>query len=219
MEAQLGEWRKRLAAGEQRVGWKIGLNDPAVQRQLGISEPVIGYLTSAGALAPGASHSLSGATRVGVEAEIAVQIAADLTDDADREAAEAAVGGLAPAIELVDIDLPFDDLTEILRRNVFHRAVVVGAQRSPVLGQLSDVSVRVARNGLEEAVADATPTVESLPDIVRHVGALLGRFGERLCAGDRIISGSLAAIVWVEPGDRIEIAIDRLGTLELSFTG
>jgi 2-keto-4-pentenoate hydratase len=219
IEAQLREWRKRLEAGERRVGWKIGLNDPAVQRQLGISEPVIGYLTSGSQLPVGAAHSLGGGTRVGVEAEIAVQIDADLPAGADRAAAEAAIGALAPAIELVDIDLPFDDLGLILRKNVFHRAVMLGAESAPALEDLTDVSLRIARDGLEETAADVTDAAGALPEIVRHVADLLGRFGERLCAGDRIISGSLAAIVWVEPGDRVEVEIDPLGTLQMSFTG
>lgn len=216
MKAQLGSWRARLAAGERRIGWKVALNTPVVQRQLGISKPVIGYLTSGTELAPGASHSLAGGTRVSLEPEIAIRIHEDLEAGSDRAAAEAAIGAFAPAIELVDIDLPFDDLERILAANVFHRAVMLGASGAvaPRTGW-SAVSARVLRNGFEEASAQAD---EDPAEIVSHVANLLGRVGERLRAGDTIISGSLIAPVWVEPGDRFEVVIDPLGTLAIDFT-
>jgi 2-keto-4-pentenoate hydratase len=219
MEAQLGEWRRRLATGERRVGWKIALNVPAVQRQLGISEPVIGFLTSGSEQPADVSHSLAGGTRVGVEAEIAVRIAHDVPAGADHATGKAAIGAIAPAIEVVDIDLPFDDLTKILERNVFHRAVMFGAERAgAVLEDQGDLTARVVHNGLEESAVDATPAARELPGTVCHVADLLARFGERLCAGDRIICGSLAAAVWVEPADRVEVTLDPLGTVAASFS-
>ena len=36
------------------------------------------------------------------------------------------MAGLAPALELVDLDLPFDDLEPILAGNIFQRGVVFG---------------------------------------------------------------------------------------------
>ena len=47
IRVQLEDWRKKLATGAERVGWKIGLNIPEVQERLGLREPVIGHLTSA----------------------------------------------------------------------------------------------------------------------------------------------------------------------------
>ena len=219
MEAQLARWRRRIAAGERRRGWKIGFNVPAVQAQLGISEPVIGHLTSAGELAPGGEYSVAGGTRVGIEPEIAARIASDLLPGADLEAARSAIEGLGPAIEVVDIDRPFDDLTELLAGNVFHRAVMIGATDTLLIPEhRGDVSVRVWRNGVEETAADVSEAVREAPQVVRHVARLLGRFDERLRAGDTIICGSLTPIVWVEPGDRIEVEIEPLGRLEMSFS-
>jgi 2-keto-4-pentenoate hydratase len=219
MEAQLRSWRGRIRAGERRIGWKIGLNVPVVQEQLGISRPVIGYLTSGRQLAPSASHSLADGTRVGVEPEIAVEIAERVPAGADRETAETAIGALGPAVEVVDIDLPFEDLERILAGNVFHRAVMLGAARSRrAVEDSGEIAARVLRNGSEEATADATPLIGDLADVVRLVADMLGAFGEALLAGDRIISGSLTRIVWVEPGDRAEIELGPLGSLAVGFT-
>jgi 2-keto-4-pentenoate hydratase len=219
MHALLGEWRKRIAAGESRVGWKIGLNVPAVQRQLGISGPVIGFLTSASLLAPGAVHSLAGGTRVGVEPEIGIRVQDDVPPDAGAARARAAIGALCPAIEIVDINLPFEDLTQILAGNVFHRAVMLGADDpARAGGELRGVGVSVIRNDREEAAALAAEEVGDPGQVVHHVAGLLDRFGERLRAGDVIISGSLTSVVWVEPEDRVEVAFDSLGKLEASFS-
>lgn len=219
MEAQLGAWRSRIQAGERRLGWKIGLNVPAVQAQLGIARPVIGHLTSGTEIVPGGTHSLAGGTRVGVEAEIAVQIAERVPPGAGRAAADAAVGSLGPALELVDIDLAFEDLERILAGNIFHRAVMLGAA-SPGHAQArtGDVVARVLRNGSEEAAAPAATLIGDLPDIVCLVADMLGAFGEALLAGDRIITGSLTTIVWIQPGDRAEVDLGPLGKLAVDFT-
>src|SRR5262245_15926304 len=60
MEVQLARWRAVLARGGVRVGWKIGVNEPALQRRLGLTGPVVGHLTLATTLVPGEAHSLAG---------------------------------------------------------------------------------------------------------------------------------------------------------------
>lgn len=219
LEAQLRAWRSRIERGERRVGWKIALNVPPVQERLGISAPVIGALSSGGALDPGASHSLAGGTRVGVEPEVAVHISAAVPAGESRGRAAAAIGALGAAIEVVDIDMPFDDLERILVRNVFQRAFMLGpevAERAG--GDLDGVLAHVRSNGIEQESARAADVLGDLADVVILVADLLAEAGEALSAGDVIISGSLTPIVWVEAGDRVEVDLGPLGKLEISFT-
>jgi 2-keto-4-pentenoate hydratase len=219
LEAQLRGWRERLDRGERRVGWKIALNVPAVQRQLDISAPVIGALSSGGELGAGASHSLVGGTRVGVEPEVAVHVAATVPAGTSRECAAAAIGALGAAIEVVDIDMPFDDLERILARNVFQRAFMLGPPvRARAGGDLEGVLARVDKNGVEQERASAAQMLGDLADTVILVADLLAGAGEALTAGDVIISGSLTPIVWVEPGDSVEVDFGPLGKLETAFT-
>jgi 2-keto-4-pentenoate hydratase len=220
LEAQLRAWRSRIERGERRVGWKIALNVPSVQERLGISAPVIGALSSGGELVPGASHSLAGGTRVGVEPEVAVHVSAAVPAGATRERAAAAIGALGAAIEVVDIDMPFDDLERILARNVFQRAFMLGppvAARAG--GDLEGVVARVRKNGVEHESARAADVVGDLAETVILVADLLAEAGEALAARDVIISGSLAPIVWVEGGDRVEVDLGPLGKLEIGFAG
>src|SRR5438309_3874403 len=87
--AQLASWRSRVAGGASRVGWKIGFNSPAAQKQLGLDGTVVGHLTQATVLAPGTSHSLAGAHLVCAEPEVAIHVGRDVPAGAGGEAASA----------------------------------------------------------------------------------------------------------------------------------
>jgi len=219
MQAQLASWRRRVAGGASRVGWKIGFNSPAAQKQLGLDGTVVGHLTQATVLAPGTSHSLAGSHLVCAEPEVAIHLGRDVPAGADGEAARAAIGALGAAIELVDIDRPLDDLEAILAANVFHRAVMLGPPRTERAGGvLAGVTAGVFRNGDEIASVEAAAAAGDLSAVVCHVADWLAAFGEQLRAGDRIICGSLAPPIWVTPGDRVRVDIGPLGTVEVALT-
>src|SRR2546422_6132431 len=99
MQAQLAGWRSRVAGGAARVGWKIGFNSPAAQRQLGLDGTVVGHLTQATVLAPGTSHSLAGSHLVGAEPEVAIHLGRDVPAGADGETAPAPHAPPRPAHE------------------------------------------------------------------------------------------------------------------------
>lgn len=219
LRAALARREAELRGGARPLGWKIGINVPAVQRQLGLDAPVIGYLTSATELAPGAERSLAGTTRPAVEPEVAIHLGEPVAAGADAAAVREAIAGLGAAIELVDVDLPFEDVELIVGGNVFHRGVVFGPpDTSRAGGSLAGLRVRVTRNGTEEAAADVAEAGEDPVEVVQHVVTLLAPLGVSLQPGDRIIAGSLTAPLPVEPGDAIEVEIDPIGSVSLTLT-
>ena len=46
---------------------------------------------------------------------------------------------------------------------------------------------------------------------------MLGRMGQKLCAGDVVLSGALGPVTPVEAGDWLELAIDGVGTSTCRF--
>ncbi len=200
--AHLEQWRGVLADGAQRVGWKIGFNVPQIQEHLGIEGSVVGHLTSATQVGTAASHDLEGTTRPAVEAEIAVEVAAD-----------GSAGALGAAIEVVDVSLPFEDVEAILGRNVFHRAFVLGPREST--GAPAEVEAVISVGGEERARATAST---DLADTVRLVADSLAAAGERLAPGDVILAGSITVPVPVEPGDAVVVDLGQLGRLTADFT-
>ena len=212
LEAQLESWRAELVSGARRLGWKIGLNDPAIQQRVGLRAPVIGFLTDRTLVAPGGRHALAGRERGAAEAEIAIELRRDVEPGAEPDAALGAIESLGGAIELIDAGPSFDDLERVLSGNIFHRAVALGPTRQDVA--LSGVEVEVAVNGEHRARA---PAAVDLAPTIGLVADLLAVAGERLVAGDRIIAGALAPATPVEPGDTIRCDFGPLGTIELTL--
>jgi 2-keto-4-pentenoate hydratase len=210
LEAALAAWRRELAGGAERLGWKIGLNIPEVQKQLGIEEPVIGYLTSATLVEDGGEYVAGEAGALRAEPEVALELGAAVAPDADVDEARDAIAGLAPAIELVDVDRPPTTVEQIVAGNVFHRAVVLGPSRPAMPAEGMRAVMRV--DGEERESADAP---DDFTDVVRLTARLLGAAGERLEAGDRIIAGSLTAQAAVEPGNEVSVEIGGLGSVRV----
>jgi len=220
MEAQLARRRTRLAAGDRSLGWKVGFGAPAAMEKFRIAAPLVGYLLKSGELASGATASLAGWTKPVAEPEIAVIIGHDLAPGGDRAAAAAAIAAIAPAIELADADLPFEDPEAILKGNIFQRHVVLGApDASRAGGETSGLTGRIFRRGAEAAgTTDPQALTGNIIGIVRHVADLLGAFGERLAAGEIIITGSVVPPLLIEE-DETDVAfdLDPVGAVSVAF--
>lgn len=209
---QLDRWSGALDGGARRVGWKIGLNIPEVQARLGLEEPVIGHLTSATQVEPGGAYAAGDAVALMAEPEVALELAREVSSDAGREEAGQAIGGYAPAIELVDVGRPPADLESIVAENVFHRAFALGSPH-PDPPDGARVTVSVGGEQRAESVVE-----EDFPTTVRLVARLLGSVGKRLEEGDWIIAGSLTDQVRVAPGDELTIELGPLGRLAVSVS-
>lgn len=220
MAAQLTRWHERLKAGEKAIGWKVGFGAPAAMEQLKITAPLVGHLCDRARLPPGATVSLSGWTKPAAEAEIAVYMGKDLPGGGSRDAAKLAIAGLAPAIELADVAFPPDDVEAILKGNIYQRHVLLGAcDRTRAGCALEGLTAVVVRSGNEIArVPDTQAATGDLVDIVRHVADLLGAFGERLRAGQVIITGSITPPLWVEPGEQLAFTLDPVGSVAVRFS-
>jgi 2-keto-4-pentenoate hydratase len=205
LRGQLRELERRTAAGERRTGWKIALNDPRVQQALGIQAPVIGFLSSAGAVPSGEAHPLDGATRPAIEPEIAVHIGEGAT-----------IAALGAALEVIDVDLPFDDLALILERNVFHRGYALGAPVASHPG-LDGLTASFRRDGTGVHRIDVAAAALDPSDVVALVQAYLSPLGESLRAGDVIIAGSLVTALPVAAGERYKLEVDGMEPVSLAF--
>lgn len=218
LAAQADALRRRMDAGDALIGWKVGLNAAPVQAALGLDGVVVGYLTTATELEAGAQHSLAGASNPGIEPELALRFGAELPHDASPEQVAASVDAVAPALELVDLDRPLDDLHAILADNVFHRGVLLGDfDPGRAGGDLDGLEVAVRRNGQEVGAVSVAEAYADLARTVRFVSLRLRVMGEALRPGQFVIAGSLTPIVPVGAGDEVRADFGPLGSLELAF--
>ena len=204
MPLQLAKRRARMAAGERPLGWKVGLGAPATMQKLGLAAPVVGFLMQRALLLSGSTVSLKGWIRPVAEPEICVRMMSDLGAGTTADAALAAIKEILPAIELADLDpLPTpDNLDVLLEGDIFQRHVVL-CGNTRFGASTAGLTSRVIRRGVEAAHSnDPEALTGKLGDIVAHVANTLAAFGEKLSAGDVIITGSITPPIMIEPDER-----------------
>jgi len=221
MRAQFELRARRLRAGEQPIGWKVGFGTPAGMQRLGIAAPLVGFMTDASLLASGAEFSLAGMTKPVIEPEIAIYIGQDVPAGADRQTAAAAVAALGPAIEIADLDAPVEDPEPILAGNIFHRRVIVGPRDNGHAGaRLAGLASDITRHTTTvppPATLDAN--TGELIGIVQHVANVVAACGDTLRAGQFIIAGSIVPPILLEPDEKsVSYTLAPIGTLTVRFT-
>jgi 2-keto-4-pentenoate hydratase len=220
MQRQLELRRARLAAGDKPLGWKVGFGAPAMLKQFDIAGPLIGFLTQRGRVQSGDSVSLKGWAKPVAEPEIAVHIGRDVPAGVDRTAAAAAISGISPAIELVDVHTPPQEVEFILGENIYQRHVVLGGAGPARAGANSDgLTCRIMRHGKESArTTDPQANTGQWVEIVRHVADVLAAFGETLRAGEIIITGSVVPPLAIEPDEAgMAFEVDPIGGVDVRF--
>ena len=221
MAVQLKRRRELIAAGGKAIGWKIGFGAQPIMQRLNISGPLVGFLMQAGYVASGGTISLAGWVKPVAEPEVAVYMGKDLAAGADRATAMAAIAALGPAIELADLVTPPDDVEAAVAGNIFQRHVVFGPRDPSRAGGKTDGLVaHIFRRGEEFASTnDFQATVGELIGLVQHVASTLGAFGEKLSAGEVIITGAVVPPPTVDP-DEHDFAYDLapIGRVSVGFT-
>ena len=192
-----GMRRQLASAPDDRIGWKMALNAPAIMQALGMPEPALGWL-SRERVAEG-EHSLAGSANPAVEPELLLEAGED-----------GALARIGVALEVVDLDRPLEQVEEVIAGNVFHRAVALGE-----LGAAVEPGEAVfSLNGEERArITEIEPPARTLA----FVGDFLERLGERLEPGDLVIAGALAPAAQVAVGDDAELTVGGVGSVSLRF--
>jgi 2-keto-4-pentenoate hydratase len=185
LELQL---RRRPPA--RRVGWKLGMG----QRERIGPGPVIGHLTSATELAPGAVFDAGAVADLHADAEVALVVGED-----------GAIAGYGAALELVDLGSPPDNPHDVVAANVFHRAVAFGSLDRPPPPPGAQARLIVNDEPRAAAAMD-----RDFGRLVETVGELLAELGERLQPGDRLITGSVVQLP-VAAGDDVVADLGPLG--------
>ena len=221
MAKQLAVRRARIAAGEKPLGWKVGLGAPPAMERLKIKAPLVGFMMQNSLIPNGSTVSFAGWTKPVAEPEVAVYMGADLPGGTDRAGTIAAIAGIGPAIELADLNPPPDDVEVTLAGNIFHRHVILGPSDTARAGaKLDGLSGHVFRRGALAARQDnVEQLIGEMVGIVMHVAGTLSAYGEKLRAGDVIITGSIVAPPFIAPDETdFAYALEPIGGLSVRFT-
>jgi 2-oxo-hept-3-ene-1,7-dioate hydratase len=217
--------RKR-ALGDAQIGWKIGLTSRAMQMALAIDIPDSGVLLQSMAFADGDVIPANHFIQPRVEAEIAFVMRADLLGDATPADVLTATAYVCPALEILDTRILRTDpgtgnartVVDTISDNAANAGIVLGAQRhQPLAFDLRWVGAIVTRDGVvEETGLGAGVLGDPVLGIV-WLARRLAQYGQRIEAGQVILSGSFIRPIECPAGSDIRADFGDFGMVTLRF--
>lgn len=212
--------RQMDARHVEPVGYKIGLTSARMQEMCSTDQPIAGVILADRVHKSGVCRPLGGYGHAGLEFEIAVRMGADLTSD-DPATVAAAVEAVAPAIEIIDdrnCDYAAFDLLTAVADNSWNAGVVLGPFSSP-WPDLAAATGVVSADG-EEIDRGAGRDILGHPfNSVAWLADHLARQGERLRAGDLVMTGSMVTTKFPTAACRYLFEVEGLGEVGLELAG
>ncbi|PZX26852.1 4-oxalocrotonate decarboxylase [Cupriavidus phytorum] len=213
---------RKTARGTHIAGLKMGLTSFAKMRQMGVSEPVYGFLTDYGACMDGAAIDTGTLIHPKVEAEIAFVLKAPLKGPGCHIGdVLAATDFVVPAVEVIDSryeNFRFDLKSVIADNTSSARFVVGGTHRGTEGLDLKNLGVVLEKNGEVVATAAGAAVLGHPANSVAMLANMLGARGRELPAGTFIMTGGVTEAIAVAAGDSITVRYQHLGTVSMRFT-
>jgi 2-keto-4-pentenoate hydratase len=216
--------QERTSAGRHRVGRKIGLTSPAVQQQMGVDTPDFGVLFADMAYGDSTPIPYGRLLQPRVEAEVAFVLGQDLPDRVVTVAEVLrATDFVVAAIEVVDSRIANWDISifDTVADNASSGVFVLGAAPRSLrdIDDLRDATMTLTTgNAVVSSGTGAACLGHPVNAVVWLANVLVAR-GQPLRAGEIVLSGSLGALVPVEPNATYEASIAGLGSVRAVFDG
>ncbi|GAF49039.1 2-keto-4-pentenoate hydratase [Rhodococcus wratislaviensis] len=208
----------RTDSGDRLTGYKIGLTSPTAQNQFSAQEPIRGYLL-ADPITSREKVALTGLLEPKLEVEIAF-LFNDTVEGATVTPKEilAATQEIALSLEIVDSRWAGGarNLGMLIADNANAARVVLGPRVAPTDVQLSSIEVELTA-GTSSQTGRGTNVMGSPVEALVWLAAHLARHGERIEAGQVVMSGTLTAPIRVSPGQDITADFGPLGRLHTTF--
>jgi len=207
--------------GVRISGLKMGLTSHAKMQQMGVTEPVRGFLTDYGQVADGGACDTATLIHPKVEAEIAFVTKRDLCGPGCHIGdVLTATDFVLPALEVIDSrykDFKFD-LKSVVADNTSAARYVLGGRSREVHGlDLKNLGVVMEKNGKVVATAAGAAVLGHPALSVAMLANMLGVRGQVLPAGTLILTGGVTEAVPVQAGDSLTVRYQELGSLGLRF--
>jgi 2-keto-4-pentenoate hydratase len=207
------------------VGYKIGCTSAVMQQYLDIPHPCGGGVFARGVHDSGAGLRFADYVRVGVECEIAVRLARDLSPSEEPFTAEwvmEAIDAYFPAIEIVDdryVKWETLGAPTLVADDFFAAGCVLGeAVPRSAAPDLLKVAGRAIINGTEAGRGTGADVLGHPHNALAWLANHLAAEGRGLHAGQIVLTGSLVKTIWLNAGDTVQMELDGLGIVEAAFT-
>jgi 2-oxo-3-hexenedioate decarboxylase len=210
---------RRLAAGERIVGAKLGLTSRAKQLEMGIDEPIYGWLTDRMMVGAGSALSVQDYIHPRAEPEIVFVLGAYLAGPGvGVQEVLQATAQICCGLEVIDsryVDFRFQ-LPDVIADNTSACRFTVSGRPVPVAGlELALIGCLLEEDGDLVASAAGAAILGHPAAAVADLANFLGSRGHRLEPGYLVLSGGLTAARALRPHAEISAVFGRLGRVSL----
>jgi 2-oxo-3-hexenedioate decarboxylase len=199
------------------LGAKMGLTSRAKMQQMGVEEPIYGYIFDYMAVNNG-EISLSELIHPKVEAEIAFVVGKEIQGPGvTADDVLASTDYVLPALEIIDSrykDFKFT-LPDVIADNASSSRVVFGSQIQHLDKlELDLLGVTLKINGKIKDLGSGAAVLGHPANSVAMLANMLSRKGLKLKKGDIILSGAITSAFMLTAGDSVLAKFDGLGSVE-----
>ncbi|QEA13036.1 2-oxo-3-hexenedioate decarboxylase [Comamonas flocculans] len=211
----------KLKGGARIAGYKAGLTSHAKMRQMGVTDPVFGFLADEFTVPDGGEVKVSELIHPKVEPEICFVTRTELTGPGCSIASVLAASDVVlPGIEVIDSryrDFKFD-LKSVVADNTSAARFVVGGRAVDARSvDLRTTGIVLEKNGVPVALGAGAAVLGHPAAAVAMLVNHLGRRGKSLPAGSLILSGGATEAVAVQAGDHVTLRMQGMGSVSLRF--
>ncbi len=212
---------RKLARGARVVGYKAGLTSHAKMKQMGVTDPVFGFLVDEFVVPEGSEIKVSDLIHPKVEPEICFVTRTELKGPGCHIGAVLAASDVVlPGIEVIDSryrDFKFDLKSVVADNTSAARFVVGGRVASARDLDLRTLGIVLEKNGQPVALGAGAAVLGHPAAAVAMLVNHLGRRGKTLPAGSLVLSGGITEAVAVQAGDNVTLRIQHLGSVSVRF--
>ena len=192
----------RLAEGEEIIGYKVGCTGSGTTSQFGMKGPIRGTLFDSELLRNDVELDFDLFTNLSIEGEMAVTIGAN-----------GEIVSAFPVIELHNFIFraPIKTLPELIANNGLNAGVVcpdlIWQESTQYINQSAQLSVKI--NSEVIAAGDLWPLPQGPSASIEWLEDNLKSWNRSVLSGNIILTGTSLGLYPVQPGDKIEISINK----------
>jgi 2-keto-4-pentenoate hydratase len=221
-EIQLGNIRRKTAAGRTIRGHKVGLSARAMQRMLGVDEPDYGHLLDDMVLSEGSTIATTELCQPRIEVEVAFVLSRTL-EGPGISAADVmrATDFVVPALEIIDSRIRDWKITlcDTIADNASSARVVLGG-RPTSLNKVDPrtIGAVLRRDGVVVGTGASGAVLGNPITAVAWLANKVASFGVALEAGQVVMPGSCTKAFDAVADTHFCAEFDTLGPVEVMFS-